>query len=206
MKHFHKIYRQTAALLILAFLAAIAGCSEEDAVTSFKPEKPLTPPDIESQSVKRKIDRETVSGPQSSKEAVYPQAVSCTVTYCDKKNIYAGSAFQLPSGSSFEFTNGAMIPPPDHPCGEPVTVTMMAEKDPATNELIFSFGPSGCTFDPPAEVWFNWSDLASPNAILYYLNEDDTRVEHLPDQIDVCNKHMCIYIDHFSRYVLAYSN
>jgi len=48
--------------------------------------------------------------------------------------------------------------------------------------------------------------LASPDATLYYLNEDGTREEHLPDQIDVCNKHMCIYIDHFSRYALAYSN
>ena len=155
MKHFHKIYRQTAALLILAFLAAIAGCSEEDTVTSFNQIKPLTPPDIESQSAKRNIDRETVSVPQSSKEAEYPQIGSCPVTYWDKKNIYPGSALQLPNGSSFEFTNGALIPPPDHPFGEPVTVTMMAEKDPASNEIIFTFGPSRCTFDPPAKVWFN---------------------------------------------------
>jgi hypothetical protein len=112
----------------------------------------------------------------------------------------------LPNRSSFEFQNGALNPPPDHPSGETVIITMMAEKDPLTNEIIFTFGPSGCTFDTPAEIWFNWSDLGYDTARLYYLGKDGTRIEELPDQIDVYNRMMCIRINHFSRYALAYSN
>ena len=85
-------------------------------------------------------------------------------------------------------------------------ITMMAEKDPLTNEIIFTFGPAGCTFETPGEVWLNYSDLNSPNARLFYLDEDGNRLEELPEQIDVFNKQMCIRINHFSRYALAYSN
>ena len=136
----------------------------------------------------------------------YPQNASCFVRFFKNWDQYRGSGCQIPNGSFFEFQHAALSPPSETTWGEDITITMTVEMDSLRRELVYSFGPSGCTFDPPAKLWIDWSDLGSDKATLFYLKNDGTREVQLPDQIDVYNKHMCIYINHFSRYAVAYSN
>ena len=194
MNNYLKIINQSFCLLLIVLLT---GCSENGLFTSVDPN-----------NITEKRDKflRSTSATLITVENDYPQSISCISTFKSAKNYYNGSACQLPNGSSFEFQNGALTPPSDHPWGEPVEITFSAEKDPLSNEIIFTFGPSGCTFETPAEVWLNWQDLGWPNATLYYLDHDGNRIEQLPDQIDIYNKSMCIRVKHFSRYAVAYSN
>ncbi len=198
--------KQTSSLLIILLLAVLTGCSVDETITPLEPENFTTSSDV-TNPLAKKSNFTFLSYLETLPEGdEYPQFGSCTAEYLKKYDIYEGSACLLSNESVFYFLPGALTPPPGHPEGEPLTITMMAEKDPVTNEIIYSFGPSGCTFDRPAEVWLTWHDLGSPNATLYYLTPDGTREEQLPEQIDVYNKAMCIHIAHFSRYALAYSN
>jgi hypothetical protein len=57
---------------------------------------------------------------------------------------------------------------------------MRADRDVATGELTYSFGPSGCTFETPAKLWLDYSDLgtdkatqqANPELIIFFANAD----------------------------------
>lgn len=199
-------FRQASSLLIVMLLAVLTGCSMDESLTPLEPESSTVNSDITTPLAKRS-DRTFLSYLEALPDGdEYPQLGSCTADYLKRYQIYEGSACLLSNESAFYFLPGALTPPPGHPEGKPVTITMMAEKDPVTSEIIYSFGPSGCTFDKPAEVWLTWHDLGSPNATLYYLAEDGTRQEQSPEQIDIYNKAMCIRIAHFSRYALAYSN
>ncbi|MCH7480185.1 MAG: hypothetical protein IIC79_02210 [Chloroflexi bacterium] len=82
---------------------------------------------------------------------------------------------------------------------------MQAEKGQADNELVFAFGPSGCQFNPPAEVWLDYSDLQLRKATLYLIEEDGTYTEQTPYDIDSQGQRMSLLIHHFSRYALAWS-
>jgi hypothetical protein len=96
-----------------------------------------------------------------------------------------------------------LTPPPGTPLGAPVFVTMEVEKDTINNQLIFTFEPSSCQFDPPAEVVFNYTDLGFELAALYYIDENGNYIPQSPEHISISNKKMTIYIDHFSRYALG---
>ncbi len=80
---------------------------------------------------------------------------------------------------------------------------MLVERDKFRTELKFTFGPSGASFDPPAEVWLDWKDLHSSNATLYYIDDNGDYIPQTPDDVDVQNKKMKLYIDHFSRYAIG---
>ena len=135
----------------------------------------------------------------------YPQSTSRTYTFKSAWNKYTGGNLWLPNGSSFHLTRGALIPPPGTPQGADVTITMQAEKGQADNELVFTFGPSGCQFNPPAEVWLDYSDLQLQKATLYLIEEDGTYTEQAPYNIDSQGQRMSLLIHHFSRYALAWS-
>lgn len=163
-----------------------------DIYPTLKPGKTITSKDVEIISY--------------SADENYPQMTSCTAGFFKNWGQYKGAICKLANGSFFEFYNGSLTPPENIPWGEEVTITMRADRDVRTGELIYSFGPSGCQFDEPAILWLDYADLGSENATLYYLDEEGNRIEHLPDNIDFYNKRMCIYIDHFSRYAVAYSD
>jgi hypothetical protein len=198
--------------LTFIFTLACTGCSEDPSITSFENNDSVVIGEkkFEVSRSKKFVDQSlsTVlySGEEPVTDSDYPQSASCVVRYFKNWGYYRGSSCNIPNGSFFEFGHGTLVPPENIPLGDELTITMRCDRDPVSGELIFSFGPSGCQFDPPAKVWLDWSELGSPSAMLYYLKEDGGREEQLPDQIDVNNKHMCIYIDHFSRYALAYSN
>lgn len=102
------------------------------------------------------------------------------------------------------FSRGALTPPAGTPYGAPVTITMQVEKDAVNNELLFTFGPSGCAFDPPAEVWLDYADLSLTDVKLYLIDEDENYIEQTPYDIDSQGKRMSLLIHHFSRYAVGW--
>ena len=109
----------------------------------------------------------------------------------------------VPGGSTFHLTQGSLTPPPGTPLGDDVTLTMLVEMDSSNNELVFTFGPSGSQFSPAAEIWFDYSDLGSTMATLYYIDSNGNHIPQQPDDVDLQGKRMKITVDHFSRYALA---
>ncbi len=83
---------------------------------------------------------------------------------------------------------------------------MVIEKNATGDELIFTFGPHSSQFNPPAEVWFDWTDLDSKNVKLFYINDDGNYEEMHPDRVDRRGQRMLLWIPHFSRYAVAWSN
>ena len=133
----------------------------------------------------------------------YPQSAERTLFYIHaNKSGFQGGNMQVPNGSTLKIKQGALTPPPGWPLTR-ITLTMVVEKDDAKNELIFTFGPAGCQFNPPAEVWFDWSDLGSSNATLYYIEDDGTYTEQEPEDVDMQGQRIKVYIDHFSRYAIG---
>ena len=77
-----------------------------------------------------------------------------------------------------------------------------------TGEIVTTFSPHGTQFSLPAELTLRWDDFGiDPDDVptLYYIEDDGTYSEQTPDHIDVGNKFLVIYFDHFSRYALAHS-
>lgn len=141
--------------------------------------------------------------PHAPDPGTYPQYGEALVSYWSKKGIYKGTAINVPDGSNLSISAGALIPPPGTPLGAPVLVSMQAEKDEMNNQLIFTFGTSGCQFDPPAEVVFDYSDLGFELATLYYIDENGNYIPQSPASVNISNKKILIYINHFSRYAIG---
>jgi hypothetical protein len=191
-----KNYRNWNFVLIIIFLLGfICGCENEGA---------LTPIDTDVSESELTISPTQLSKPGNNYyPGSYPQLGSTTVDYWQKKNIYRGGGIAIPNGSNFSLASGSLIPPPGTPFGDPVTITMQVERDFEMNELLFTFGPSGCLFNEPAEVEFDWSDLGIEVATLYYIDGNGNYVPQAPASISINNKKMMIYIDHFSRYAIG---
>lgn len=116
---------------------------------------------------------------------------------------YLGAIMRLPGGNSFRIPRGSLIPPAGTAYGEDVTVSILIEKDVVNNELIFTFGPSGCQFSPDARIWLSWKALGGTNPRLYYIDDNGNRIPQTPVEIDYRHKKLKIFISHFSRYGLA---
>jgi hypothetical protein len=80
---------------------------------------------------------------------------------------------------------------------------MEIEKNDTTNELIFTFGPSGCSFYPAGKVFLSYEHLDIDVPVLYYIAENGDYIEQSPDNIDLNQKSIVLYIDHFSRYAIG---
>jgi hypothetical protein len=139
-------------------------------------------------------------------QTVSVQAATGTVYFKESLNHYAGMGFGHPSGSSFILQPESLIPPGEISWGDNVTITMTVEKDLLNNTLIYTFGPSGCLFEPAAILWISWSDLGTETANLYYVQKNGRFIKETPDDIDYEGKKFKVLIGHFSRYAVAYSN
>jgi hypothetical protein len=183
--------------LLLFIGSNFMGCSQESPVSMVGPQDH----DIQS-FAKRTVEPvdTVVEEPVSN----YPQSAKGIVYYDEIKNQYKGFAMSLPNHSSFILQPGALTPPEGIPLGANIELTWLVELDERNNELIFTFGPNGCLFSPIAEVWFDYSDLGTGEASLFYL-EGKKKREVIPESIDVGNGKMLIHIDHFSRYAIAFS-
>ena len=149
-------------------------------------------------------DDVSLGGNDKSSVISYPQSASNTFTLKGKG--YTGGFVTVPDFAELFVSRNSLTPPPDVPWGQDVTITMTVDRVPGENQLIFSFGPHGCTFSKPAEIYFNWSTLGVDVATLYYIDESGAYIEQLPDDINLQGKWMSLYVDHFSRYALAWSN
>ena len=135
----------------------------------------------------------------------YPISTSKITTFKAPRDMYNGNAIDLlPTNSVFDFGMGSLTPPPSIPWGDSVQITFSVDRDFVNNELIFSFGPHGCQFNPAAQLILDYSELGISTPTLYYIADDGTYIEHTPDYIDVNGRKLTLYIDHFSRYAVAY--
>jgi hypothetical protein len=128
-------------------------------------------------------------------------AVSETFHFDFKQSIYKGGNVNKQHGATLHIKDGALKPPKGTPYGADVIITMTIKKE--EDALLFEFGPSGCEFNPNAELWFDWSSLGTINANLYYIKKNGDYVEQEPECVDFKNKRMMIHIHHFSRYAIA---
>ncbi len=130
-------------------------------------------------------------------------AFSGSKTLKFKKRAYKGGKIRLPQGSKLKIARKSLTPPPGTPAGADVTITMNAEL--VNGELIFTFGPHGCQFDPPAKLRIDYGDFGVELPTLYYI-ENGEYVEQVPDHVDTQGRFMLLNFDHFSRYAVAWSN
>lgn len=151
----------------------------------------------------------SINSPESSlinsfdKSPNFPQQASTKVRFWNNNKGYREANANVPSGSKFHIEPSSLTPPSEIGRGEDVYVTMNVEKDPIRNQLIFTFGPHNCQFDPPAEVTLDWTVLGMDVANLYYINEDGSYVLQEPDLIDIQNRKLTIKVPHFSRYAIG---
>ena len=132
----------------------------------------------------------------------YPLSGSVDLVF-KNNGTYAGGSINLDNGMSLTIPRNAVTPPPGM-FGQKVTITMTCKKpNTGRNELEVEFGPHGSLFAPQAVVVFDYSDLGIEFANLYYIDGNNNYVLQTPDQIDVINKKVYLYLDHFSRYAIG---
>jgi len=148
----------------------------------------------------------TVDMNSTAVDANLVQTSAKTVKFQKQKDKYETTVIGHFNGSSLLIWEGSLSPPDYMKWGDPVTITMTVEKDPVNNQLIYSFGPSGCQFWPPASLWISWKDLGSETAELYYIDETGQYVRQEFDGINLFDYTYLIFITHFSRYAVAYSD
>ncbi len=176
--------------LLAGLFLLIVGCSNDM----------LIQPRSESNNVTINI----LEKPPGTKEPItYPQSGTYVYTYWNARDAYRGGTLMCSDGSVFTVNATSLIPPPGHTWGEDVTVTMTIDKDEVDQKLIFTFGPSGTSFNPAAKVFMNYKNLNIENPKLYYINEEGNYIPQLPDDVDVTNRSLIVYVSHFSRYAIA---
>ena len=134
----------------------------------------------------------------------YPQNAEVNVRYFNNHNTYNGGNLNFVNGTKLQFLYGALTPP-NNLNGNKVEITGSIDYDVVNDELVFTFGPSGCQFQPAAELWLKYDALVGsgvPN--LYYIDDLGNYVPQVPDEVNTVQKWLKIYILHFSRYAVAY--
>jgi hypothetical protein len=121
-------------------------------------------------------------------------------------NHYSGTALGRVDSSVITICPSSLTPPSEESWGKNVTITMMIDRDTVKNLLLFTFGPSGCSFEPAADLWISWKALGTKNATLYYIDENNNYIEQEPVEVDYLGKRIKMKIHHFSRYAVAYSD
>lgn len=107
---------------------------------------------------------------------------------------YEGSGINLAQGSYLQIE--ARSPTlPDGLFGEVVTIEMPADHNTEISQFYFEYGPLGCHFDSPVEIWFKWSDLGSDNAILFDIDEIGSYIQQDPAQRDDKGKRLKMHVD-----------
>ena len=139
-------------------------------------------------------------------DSSYPQFGTYTFYYWKPKDAYRGGTLVCPNGTLLDLTACSLNPPPEIPWGQDVTIAATIDRDDIKNELIFEFGPEGCKFSPSAKVFLDYGDLGSGIPTFFYIDDNGNYIEQEPDDIDLTNKKVILYIDHFSRYAVAFTN
>jgi len=128
--------------------------------------------------------------------------------YNPKLSGYDGGTIKIHKGSNFHVFDESFTPPKNINWGETVTITMAINHNTVKNELIFTFGPSGSQFSPPARIKLDYSLIARGKDVpnLYYIDGAGGYNKQEPDKVNKGKKYMYLYVAHFSRYAVAYGN
>jgi hypothetical protein len=189
------------ALLTVGMTLNFSGCSKETTMgpTIEKEQKVVSL--AKSNNGKAKGKDKQINTPIN-----YPQEDEMTVVYNKELKGFIGGNMHVLNGSKFHVFDLSFTPPKNGPKKKPVTLTMKVEKEGEGNdqELIFTFGPSGCEFSPAAEIWLNWEDLGFDDVKLYYI-QGNKYIEQEPDVYESTNRRLKLKVSHFSRYALAHS-
>jgi len=192
MKPVKKIIKSlTTAALLTGLAISFNACTEQ---SPFAPAENDADTSITTLAKKGKKDKK-------DKDKNYAFSGSTTLKF--KKGAYKGGKIKLGQGSKLTIVKNSLTPPPGTPAGADVTITMNVEL--VNGELIFTFGPHGCQFNPAAKLRIDYGDFGVELPGLYYL-ENGEYVEQAPDHVDTRGKFMLLHFDHFSRYALAWSN
>ncbi len=197
MKTIKKLYKLAATgALLTAFALNFNACSEQSpfAATENDADASIT--------TLAKASNEDQDDDQDENNG-YAFSGSTTLKFRRYVRAYGGGKIRLPQGSKLTIARNSLTPPPGTPAGADVTITMNAEL--VNGELIFTFGPHGCQFDPPAKLRIDYGDFGAELPTLYYI-ENGEYVEQVPDHVDTRGKFMLLNFDHFSRYAVAWSN
>ncbi len=199
MKTIKQVVKLAATgVLMTAFVVNFNGCSEQSPVASVS--------DVPVSTLHKKGGRG--KDKHNDDELNFPISLSKTYRFNKKENYYRGGdiEFSNDNKSKFQLQDGALTPPPDIDWGKPVTITMEIDYDEASNQLIYTFGPHGCQFEPQAQVKLDYAALGVNVPVLYYIDENGDYIKQTPEYIDVNKKWLKIRVDHFSRYAVAWSN
>jgi len=120
----------------------------------------------------------------------------------NSKGSFQGGQLKVENGTTFSFKSGSLTPPSGW-TDDRIILSMEVDKDTTKNELLFTFGPSGCQFNPSATIWFNYGDLGISAPKLYYVDSNGNYIEQAPEKIDYRGNKMLISVDHFSRYAIG---
>jgi len=200
MKQLKRFFR-TVFTLIFSFslIFALTGCNENASVNGPEAVNVAQQPVDGVTGVSLNKGR----GGGGSSQLQYP-LVGSKIFSLKRNGTYGSGSITLDNGISFSLGTDALTPPSDIPFGDDVNITVTCERpNTGRNELTIEFGPHGCQFSPRAMVVLDWADLGIDVANLYYINDNGDYVLQNPDQIDIQNKRMYLYLDHFSRYALA---
>jgi hypothetical protein len=193
----HKPTRTIGAAFLFFFLIHIFGCGNNT------PLQPTSDEESNAISMLAKKPTKPVESDPTVQENNYPQTVTQTFTWWAAQRMYKGGIIRLPNGSEFWVDHGVIVPTEGHPRRADITITMTCDKDPETNMLYFSFGPSGTHFKPYAQLFLRWADLGIDHPKLYYINEQNENLEQQPDVINHKGQYMGLSIKHFSRYAVG---
>jgi len=184
----------------LAILFLIGGCAKD---TPVSPTDSLSGFSSGPQTGASKFNTFDVTSGSSTNNII--QTAEVVIRYKKNSNFYGNAILGHPNGSKLTILQNAFIPPADL-WGQNVTISMTVEKDTLNNELIYTFGPHGSQFSIPASLWISWADLGSANANLYYIDDNGNYIPQPYDGINLNDKTFLLYVNHFSRYAVAYSN
>ena len=198
-----KLFRFIRTLSLIVLICSIVvinfyGCSQDSSLNAVQDDSDLNL-GILAKRIKTTSTSTTISGN-------YPQFGSCDPKYFAQWNAYNGDLINIPNGSQFSFLYGALTPPAGSAMGSKITITMQVDKDEINQQLVYTFSPSGCVFNPVATIWLSFKDLSGsgvPN--LYMIDANGNYNPQVPEEIDILGQRLKISVHHFSRYAVAFS-
>jgi hypothetical protein len=142
----------------------------------------------------------------------YPQTKTMVLRYNQTWDQYFGGSMQFPGGSSFEVNDSSFTPPLGTSPETDVMLSVKVELDTSTMDLVFTLGPAGCSFLPPANAWLVWKDLKSidpeisPADIKFFeIDENGIYSEITPALVNNEESKILVHIHNASRYALSYT-
>ncbi len=156
-----------STLTAAAFLTGLA--------INFNPctkQSPLSSDDNETNVSITALGKKGGQGKAGDEESEYNYPLFTDLTFlANSKGSFQGGQLKVENGTTFSFKSGSLTPPSGW-TDDRIILSMEVERDDDDNEMLFTFGPSGCQFNPSATIWFNYGDLGISAPKLYYVDSE----------------------------------